>query len=216
MADLKLVLGDPKTGKSYTKEVSQKPFLGKKIGETFKGELIDMTGYEFLITGGSDDSGFPMRKDIPKSGKARVLEVSGVGVNNKKKYRKKKKKGLRVMKGMRRRVTVAGNTVYEKTAQLNLKVLKMGKTPLDKPAAPAEGEAKAAPAEKGSSTEEAKAPAKKSAEKAEAPKEEKKAEKPADAPKEEAKAEEKPAEKPAEAKEAKAEKPAEAPAEKAE
>ena len=136
MADLKLVMSDPKTGKSYQQEAPQKPFLGKKIGESVKGEIIDLTGYEFLITGGSDDSGFPMRKDIPKAGKAQVLEVSGVGVNNTKNYRKKKKKGLRVMKGMRQRITIAGNTVYDKTAQLNLKITKQGKTPLGKPAEP--------------------------------------------------------------------------------
>lgn len=197
MTDLKLVLSDPKTGKSYSKEAPLKPFLGKKLGDSVKGELIDMTGYEFQITGGSDDSGFPMRKDIPKSGKARVLEVSGVGVNNKKRYRKKKKKGLRVMKGMRRRVTIAGSIIYEKTAQVNLKVLKMGKTPLDKPAAPAEGEAAAegakAPKEeaKKAPVEKAEAPAEKSA----VAKKEAKPESSAEAPKEEAKAKENPAEK---------------------
>lgn len=143
MADLKLVISDPKTGKSYQKEAPQKPFLGKKVGETVKGELIDMTGYEFLITGGSDASGFPMRRDIPLAGRTTVLEVSGVGVKNKKKYRKKKKKGLRTMEGMRCRVTVAGNTVYDKTAQINLKVTKAGKEPLGKPAEAPSGEAAA-------------------------------------------------------------------------
>ncbi len=176
MADLKIVISDPTTGKSYQKDAPKKPFLGKKVGETLKGELIDMTGYEFLITGGTDDSGFPMRREIPLAGKTKVLEVSGVGVNNKKKYRKKKKKGLRTMEGMRQRVTVAGNTVYDKTAQVNLKVTKAGKEPLEKPAGPE------AAAEGAASAED------------EAPKEEAKAEAPAKAPKEEAKAEKKTAE----------------------
>lgn len=134
MADVKIVINDPKTGKSYQRDAPLKPFLGKRVGETVKGELLDMTGYEFLITGGSDASGFPMRRDILLAGKTQVLEVCGVGVRNKKKYRKKKKKGLRTMAGMRQRVTVAGNTVYDKTAQLNMKVVKAGNVPLEKPA----------------------------------------------------------------------------------
>ena len=57
MAEFKLTLNDPKTGKAYKKEVKDqnaKVFLGKKIGDPIKGESIDMQGYEFEITGGSD------------------------------------------------------------------------------------------------------------------------------------------------------------------
>ena len=42
----------------------------------------------------------------------------------------------KIGKGMKQRKTVAGNTVHEKTSQVNLKVVKAGKGPLgeDKPA----------------------------------------------------------------------------------
>ncbi len=143
MAEFKLVIGQ-KDGKCVQKELKDdtaKSFIGMKIGDTFKGELLDLTGYEFQITGGSDESGFPMRKDVPGSSKKKILAVKGIGVNNKKKYRDKKKKGLRTMKGMRQRVTVAGSTISSKTSQINIKVLKAGSKPL------IEAPVEAAPAE---------------------------------------------------------------------
>lgn len=133
MAQIKVVIGDPKAKQSLQKEFKDdaaKPLLGLRIGDKIAGEILDFTGYEFEITGGSDFAGFPMRKDAPGVTRKKILEVKGVGVKNKKKYRKKKKKGLRTMKGMRQRVTVAGNTVYDKTAQVNMKVIKHGPAPL--------------------------------------------------------------------------------------
>jgi small subunit ribosomal protein S6e len=128
--EIKLNIGDSKTGKTLKKEVKDddaKHFLGKKVGEVVKGELMDLSGYEFEITGGSDHCGFPMRKDVMGIARKRVLITGGVGS----KYKRT---------GMRRRRTVAGNTVYEKTAQLNLKITKHGKNPLfdEKKDAPAE------------------------------------------------------------------------------
>ena len=148
MADIKVVIGDPKAKQSVQKELKDdaaKPLLGLRLGDKISGELLDLPGYEFEITGGSDFAGFPMRRDVPGITRKRILAVSGVGINNKKKYRKKKQKGLRTMKGMRQRKSMAGNTVYEKTAQVNMKVIKHGPTPLPfvvKAAAP-EGEKKA-------------------------------------------------------------------------
>ena len=86
MAELKLVIGN-KNGKSYQKVLEDKAnFIGRKIGDKIKGELFGMAGYEFLISGGSDDCGFPMRKGIESSGKKKILALGGVGF--------KKKKGL--------------------------------------------------------------------------------------------------------------------------
>jgi len=139
MAQFKAVFG-LKDGKSYQKEISgddAKAFIGKKIGDVVKGEIIGLTGYEFQITGGSDTAGFPMRSDLPGPTLKKILAINGVGVTNKSKYLSKKKKGLRTMKGMRTRKTVAGNTIYEKTAQVNLKVVKEGKQSLAPPAAEA-------------------------------------------------------------------------------
>lgn len=129
--ELKINIGDPKSGKTFTKTVSEddaKLFFNKKIGETIKGELLQAPGYEFLFVGGSDYCGFPMRNDVDGTLRKRILLVSGIGL-------RKNREGRRVRK------TVAGNTVYLRTAQLNLKVIKQGPTSLAPVTAekPAEG-----------------------------------------------------------------------------
>ncbi len=123
MVDIKVNIANPKDGKTYKKEISAdnaKPFFGLKIGDKLKGELLDMSGYEFVITGGSDRCGFPMRRDLPGSARKKVLISGGVGLRAKR-------------KGMRIRKSVAGNTVSDQTAQLNIKVTKVGKEPLGAP-----------------------------------------------------------------------------------
>ncbi len=136
---VKLVISDPTSGLSVQKEIADealKGFMGAKIGDTLKGELVDLHGYEFVLTGGSDYCGFPMRLDVPGVGRKKILAYHGVGM----------KKGL---KGMLQRKTVCGNTVHAKIAQLNLKVVKKGtsnpfeevekkKTAKEKPAVKAE------------------------------------------------------------------------------
>jgi len=119
MVEFKVVLGDPKTGKSYQKVVSDDSLKGKKIGDKIDGDLLGLEGYELEITGGSDNSGFPMRKDLPGTDKKKLLLSGGVGV--KKGFRKGREAGLRIKK------TVAGNTISEKTVQINAKVVKEGK-----------------------------------------------------------------------------------------
>ena len=111
---VKIVIGH-KSGKTKQVELADNKVLaGKKIGDTFKGELMDLPGYEFKITGGSDESGFPMRRDVDSSSKKAILIVGGVGL---KKLERK---------GNRKRKTVAGNTVSLTTAQLNVAVVKEG------------------------------------------------------------------------------------------
>lgn len=132
MAEIKVVLSNPKTGKSYQKIIKEpevKSLIGLKIGYTVKGETIGLAGYEFEITGGSDFAGFPMRRDLPGSGRKKIYAVSGVGL---------KKKG----KGVKQRKTVAGNTIYDRTAQVNMKVMKEGKMPLGEEKAEAPKEEK--------------------------------------------------------------------------
>jgi len=179
MASFKVVIGT-KQGKCVQKEIQDpeaKALLGKKIGDSISGDQLGLAGYEFQVTGGSDYCGFPMRKDVEGYARKRILAVSGIGL-------KKTGKGKRVRK------TVCGNTIHPKISQVNLKVLKEGKSPL----VAAEGAEKPA---------EASAKEKKPAEapKKEAPKAEKPAEK-----KEEKPAEKKEESKPAEKKEAPAEK----------
>lgn len=125
MAEFKIVLG-AKDGKCHQMEIKDDEasmLLGKKVGDTIKGDDIGLEGYELLITGGSDDSGFPMRKDVQGSMKKKILAVEGIGL--------KKKRD-----GQRQRKTVAGNTIFEGTAQINFKILKEGKKKLgEEPAA---------------------------------------------------------------------------------
>ena len=116
MAECKLVIGDTKTGKCIQKVSEIKELIGKKIGETIKGEIIELQGYELIITGGSDSCGFPMRKGI-NSARKRVLITKGVGF-----------KGGR--KGLRKRKTVCGETITENINQINMKVTKYGEKPL--------------------------------------------------------------------------------------
>ena len=127
--EFKLNIGCPKTKKCYKKDLKEedcKPLIGKKIGDILKGESVDLQGYEFKITGGSDSSGFPMRFDVDGPQRKRILIASGVGI------KKKKRKGIRLRK------TVAGNTIHADTAQINLKIMKYGKDPLEKAAEPEE------------------------------------------------------------------------------
>lgn len=130
MAEFKLVIGDPKSKKTYQKVISgddASKFQGKKIGETFRGELVELKGYEFEITGGSDLSGFPMRKGIHSQARAKILTSPGVGWSGVKKNKKK----IRLRhKGLRRKKTVRGEIVSEDIAQLNCKVVKAGEVAL--------------------------------------------------------------------------------------
>jgi len=183
MVEFKLTIGDPKTGKCVQRTVSENAanaFIGLKIGDTVKGETIDLTGYEFQITGGSDFCGFPMRKGITGARK-RILAKGGVG--------------FRKYKGTRIRKTVCGETINDKVSQINLKVLKQGKAPLaaEKKEGEAAPEAKAeapkeapkpeAPGTQTSKSESDSTQEKKEAPKEEAPKEAPKEEKPKEEPK---------------------------------
>ena len=178
MAEFKLVIGDPKTGKSTQIVVSEDnadKLNGKKIGDKIKGEAIDLPGYEFEITGGADYCGFPMRKDIEGPVRKKVLLVSGVGIRNKE-------------KGIRKRKTVCGNTIHDRITQISMKILKHGKKPIKAEEAPAEGEEapvkEEKPVEKPKEAVEEEKPKKRKDEPEEEKKEDVKEEKPAEAPKE--------------------------------
>lgn len=115
---IKIVIGHK--GKCLQKELSEdegKFFIDKKLGDKVDGSDFGYNGYEFEITGGSDQCGFPMRKDVDGAVRKKILAVEGIGLKKK-------------MKGIRQRKTVCGNTIHEKTSQINLKVLKEGSEPL--------------------------------------------------------------------------------------
>ncbi len=118
MAELKFVISDPKTGRSYPKNLHA-DLIGKKIGDTVYGSEIGLSDFEFQITGGSDNAGFPHRKDILGAVRKRVLIGSGAGVRI-------NKKGVKIRK------TVRGNTLGNLTSQVNLKIIKQGKESIEK------------------------------------------------------------------------------------
>src|SRR3989339_506684 len=118
---MRLVISDPKTGKSYQTELSndKEPIIvGKKIGETIDGGAVGAPGYMLELTGGSDTSGFPMRKDSSGTKKSHPLLTDGVGFHAE-------------SKGERRRKTVRGNSFSSEIMQINSIVKQSGATPLD-------------------------------------------------------------------------------------
>jgi len=95
-------------------------FDGMKIGDIIKGGLIGFPNYEFEITGGSDASGFPIRKDVHGPVKKKIL-VS------------KRATGYKpTRKGQKRRKTVRGNEITHDITLINLKVKKYGEVELFK------------------------------------------------------------------------------------
>ncbi len=115
----------PGKGLSKLIEIDEKKsrlFEGKKIGDSINGGLIGFPNYEFGITGGSDSSGFPMRKGVHGPVKKRIL-VSKKGIGYKP-----------IRKGEKRRKTVRGNEITFDMTLINLKVLKYGETELFKTA----------------------------------------------------------------------------------
>lgn len=121
MPEIKLVINDPKTKRSTQKvldEAKSKGLFNLKIGDTLEGSKVDLQGYEFQITGGSDKSGTPMRKDVDGKQKRKILIVKGIGHK-------------KTRAGVRRRKTIAGNTIGDSTAQVNIKITKYGKEKIE-------------------------------------------------------------------------------------
>ena len=120
--EFKVVISDPKTGKAYQKEIggaNANKLIGKQIGDVINGTLVELPpDYELQITGGSDKDGFPMRPDIPGGVRKRILLSGGVG------YRPKEK-------GVRKKKMVRGRVITRDIVQINMKVVKHGKIPLE-------------------------------------------------------------------------------------
>ena len=120
MAEFKLVISDPKTGRSIQKEIKEDaalPFLQKKLGDKFEGDAVALPGYTFEITGGSDYCGFPLRKGIPGIRRKAILAGKGVG--------------FRLMeKALKVRKSVCPDVINETIKQINAKVITFGSEPL--------------------------------------------------------------------------------------
>jgi len=101
-------------GKTLQQEIEETgQLVGKEVGEEFDGGIVGLEGYTLKITGGSDRSGFPMRKSIEGSERKRVLLEDGAGIDEDE-------------DGVRRRKSVRGNTVSDEIEQLNTTVVEEG------------------------------------------------------------------------------------------
>ena len=131
MVDFKIVIGT-EDGKTHQKEIKSPEsdnLLKRRINETISGNLIGFEGYEFLITGGSDKCGFPMRKGIQEPRKRITVKGKTVGFSGKNRHKDKQK-------GLINKKTVCGEMVTKIIHQINMKVVKDGAKPLSE--APAE------------------------------------------------------------------------------
>ena len=113
-------------GKTWKLETESEALVGHKIGDKISGKEIsgDLSGYELIIMGASDSSGFPHKSDVEGQHLRRVLLTKGWGMH--KKPRKLGKKKVQTPDGLRLRKTVRGNQISDKTIQINLKVEKEG------------------------------------------------------------------------------------------
>lgn len=105
-----IVINEPKSRKSFQKDIEAPSLIGLKIGDQFDGSFVGLSGFKLQLTGGSDKEGFPMRYDLPGSARRRILLSEAPGFHPAK-------------RGIRKRKNVAGNTVSEATKQVNCKVV---------------------------------------------------------------------------------------------
>jgi len=117
-------------GKTFKLEAENEDLAGHSINDKIDGKEFspDLEGYELLITGTSDKSGFMGRAEIDGPNLHRVLLSYGKGMHMKPKGETKIN---RKPKGLRLRKTVRGKEISPFTVQINTKVLTEGKKKFD-------------------------------------------------------------------------------------
>ncbi len=122
-----------KSGKTFKFEAEAPALIDKAIKTLAKGEEIspDLTGYEFEISGASDNAGFTLMEDIEGVGLKKIMLSYGKGMHKRSKREGKKKVNNFKPKGLRLRKTVRGKLISNQVAQINLKVLKQGNKTLE-------------------------------------------------------------------------------------
>ena len=112
MADFTVAVADPDTGDTYQVEVDGQDanrFMGRELGDEVDGSAVGLDGFSLELTGGSDDAGRPMRKDVLGPNLKSILLEGGVGFNPER-------------DGERKRVTVRGREVSDAVRQLNVRI----------------------------------------------------------------------------------------------
>ena len=116
MAEFTVAVADPDDGTTYQVDVDGQDanrFVGREIGEEVDSGAVGLSGATLEITGGSDDTGRPMREDVRGTQLAEVLLDGGTGFEP-------------TREGERRRVTVRGREVSDETRQINVRVASAG------------------------------------------------------------------------------------------
>ena len=120
MVEFKVVVNNPKDGKSYQVPVTGQHaniLVRKRIGDEVDGMFLGLPGYKVKITGGCDKDGFPMRPDFPSSARKKILVSAGLGF-------KPARAGTRKKKAFR------GNEISPNTLQINAKIVESGPKPV--------------------------------------------------------------------------------------
>jgi small subunit ribosomal protein S6e len=113
MAKFKVIVSDPQTGASKVVELEEaraSPFIGRKLGETLDGAVVDLPAHKVQLTGGSDSDGVPMRSNVHGGIRRAVVLSGGTGFKPKR-------------KGERRRKTVCGDVITDEIVQINIKIV---------------------------------------------------------------------------------------------
>ncbi len=113
MAKFKVIVSDPKTGTSKVVELEDAraaPFIGRRVGETIDGSVVDLPAHKVQIMGGSDRDGVPIRGNVHGGVRRNVVLSGGAGFCPKK-------------KGERKRKTVRGSTITDEIVQINMKIV---------------------------------------------------------------------------------------------
>ncbi len=124
MAKFKVIVSDPEAGTSKVVELEEAraaPFIGRRVGETIDGSVVDLPAHKVQVMGGSDKDGVPMRGNVHGGVRRSVVLSGGAGFSPKN-------------KGERKRKTVRGNVVTDEIVQINMKIVeKPGKAAEVKP-----------------------------------------------------------------------------------
>ena len=108
-----------------TDEKNKRNLEGKRIGEIFDGKEIDLPGYIFKITGGTDKYGFMHHPGVEGTELRSVLLSSPPGIRFSRYRIEKRDKGYKLvdLRGIPRKKTVRGNIIGDKTRQINLVII---------------------------------------------------------------------------------------------
>ena len=119
MAKFKVIVSDPETGTSKIVELEEAraaPFIGRRIGETMDGSVVDLPAHKIQLKGGSDKDGVPMIPNVHGGVRRKVVLSGGVGFKAKK-------------SGERKRKAVRGNVITDDIVQINIKIVEQPKNP---------------------------------------------------------------------------------------